>query len=59
MNLLDNFIVDLTGTAHTPLSKLLDNADALMSSKSLSQFIGLDFNVEAGLKQALVATELM
>ena len=59
MDLLDNFIVDLTGTAHTPLSKLLDNADALMSSKSLSQFTGLDFNVEAGLKQALVATELM
>ena len=59
INLLDNFIVDLTGTAHVPLSKLLDNAEALMSSKSLSQFTGLDLNVEAGLKQALVATELM
>ena len=59
LDLLDNFIVDLTGTAHVPLTRLLDNVDALMGSKSLSQFTGLDFNVEAGLKQALVATELM
>jgi hypothetical protein len=36
LDLLDNFIVDLTGTAHVPLTRLLDNADTLMGSKSLS-----------------------
>jgi len=36
LDLLDNFIVDLTGTAHVPLTRLLDNVDALMGSKSLS-----------------------
>jgi hypothetical protein len=59
LDLLDNFIVDLSGTVHIPLSQLLDNADALMRSKSLTQFTELDINVESGLKQALIATELM
>ena len=59
LDLLDNFIVDLSGTVHIPLSQLLDNADALMRSKSMTQFTELDINVESGLKQALVATELM